>query len=121
MAYTAAPSVFGYPSPVPPPLAGPARALQPSISADVDVQDGGNYRVVGTTEVEGSPDTPVFRKVVLHDQLSGRVVRATWSHPVTGVYAFERIRLGVFYIVSFDHTGLHRGVIADNYTSESMP
>ena len=121
MAYTAAPSVFGYPSPVPPPLAGPARALQPSISAGVDVQDGGNYRVVGTTEVEGSPDTPVFRKVVLHDQLSGRVVRATWSHPVTGVYAFERIRLGVFYIVSFDHTGLHRGVIADNYTSEPMP
>ena len=121
MTYTAVPAAFSYPSPLLIPLTRPASAVSPAFSADLDVQDGGNYRVVGTTEVEGSPDTPVFRKVVLHDQLSGRVVRATWSHPVTGVYAFERIRLGVYYIVSFHHTGLHRGVIADNYTSEPMP
>ena len=121
MTYTAVPAAFSYPSPLLIPLTRPASAVSPAFSADLDVQDGGNYRGSGTTDVEGSPEAPVLRKVVLHDQLSGRVVRATWSHPVTGVYAFERIRLGVYYIVSFDHTGLHRGVIADNYTSEPMP
>ena len=85
------------------------------------MQDGGNYRVTGTTKVKGTPDLAVSRRVRLHDQLSGRVVREVWSTAGTGAYAFNRIRLGTFYIASFDHTGLQNGVIATNATSELIP
>lgn len=105
----------------PPPATGSVRALTKPISADIDVEDGGNYKVTGTTKVKGAPDSPVSRRVRLHDQLSGRVVREVWSTSGTGAYAFNRIRLGVFYVLSLDHTGINNGVIATNVTSEPMP
>ena len=105
----------------PPPLVPAVRALTKPISADIDVEDGGTYRVTGTTKVKGTPDLAVSRRVRLHDQLSGRVVREVWSTAGTGAYAFNRIRLGTFYIASFDHTGLQNGVIATNATSELIP
>lgn len=105
----------------PPPQVGQPAALPKIISADVDVQDGGINRVTGTTKVKGSPDVAVSRRVRLHDQLSGRVVREVWSTAGTGAYAFDRIRLGVFYVLSLDHTGINNGVIATNVTSETMP
>lgn len=105
----------------PPPATPTFTGLLKPISADIDVEDGGNYRVTGTTKVKGTPDLAVSRRVRLHDQLSGRVVREVWSTAGTGAYAFNRIRLGTFYIASFDHTGLHNGVIATNVTSEPMP
>lgn len=105
----------------PPPLVPTVRALTKAISADIDVEDGGNYKVTGTTKVKGAPDSPVSRRVRLHDQLSGRVVREVWSTAGTGAYAFVRIRLGVFYVLSLDHTGINNGVIATNVTSETMP
>lgn len=105
----------------PPPITPTYIGLLKPISADIDVEDGGTYRVTGTTKVKGTPDLAVSRRVRLHDQLSGRVVREVWSTAGTGAYAFNRIRLGTFYIASFDHTGLHNGVIATNVTSEPMP
>lgn len=84
-------------------------------------QDRGAYRIADVVVIQGAPDIPVSRRVLLHDQLSGRVLRSTWSDPVTGAYSFERIRMGRFYVVAFDHTGDKRAVIADNLTPELMP
>ena len=109
-------------APSPPPAVGVGSANHfGNLLSGTDVEDGGTYRVTGTTKVRGTPDLAVSRRVRLHDQLSGRVVREVWSTAGTGAYAFNRIRLGTFFIVSFDHTGLHNGVIATNVTSEPMP
>ena len=83
--------------------------------------DSGSYRITGTTKNKATPsDLPVARRVRLHEQISGRLVRETWSD-ASGAYAFNGIRLTTYYVVSFDHTGGFGGVIADNLTPEPMP
>jgi hypothetical protein len=86
-----------------------------------DAYFGGAARVVGTTSVEGTPsNVPVSRRVRLHDQKTGRLVRETWSAD-TGAYAFERVRADLlFYVVSFDHTGQYTGVIETDVVPEPM-
>jgi hypothetical protein len=114
-------SVITY-APAPPPAVGvPSLKFYGFLPSGTDVEDGGTYRITGTTKVKGTPDAPVHRRVRLHDQFSGRVVREQWSDAVTGAYAFERIRRGVFYVTSFDHTGIYNAVIASNVSSEPMP
>jgi hypothetical protein len=108
-------------SSLPPPITPTLRStgLAP-VSAGRDLENGGFYKVIGTTKVKGSPDYAVSRRVRLHDQLTGLVVREQWSQAGTGVYAFTRIRRGLFYVVSFDHTGAFNGVIATGVASEAM-
>jgi hypothetical protein len=79
----------------------------------VALYDGGAFSTPpGTTKVVGTPsDTPVRRRVRLHDQPSGRLLREAWSDAVTGAYQFTGLRSGVFYVTSFDHTGIYSGVI----------
>lgn len=87
-----------------------------------DAFDGGYFRISSTTANANKPDNiPVRRRVRLHDQQSGRVVRETWSNATTGAYAFNHIRQGTFYVTSFDHTGQYNAVIASNLTPEPMP
>ena len=87
-----------------------------------DTFDGGAYRITGTTKNKATPsDIPVARRVRLHEQISGRIVRETWSDATTGAYSFTGIRLTTYYVVSFDHTNTFGGVIADNLTPEPMP
>ena len=84
--------------------------------------DSGTYRITGTTKNKATPsDLPVARRVRLHEQSSGRLVRETWSDATTGAYSFTGLRLTTYYVVSFDHTGGFGGVIADNLTPEPMP
>jgi hypothetical protein len=83
--------------------------------------DAGAFQVVGDTVNTGTPETPVGRRVRLHDQPSGRVVAEQWSNPVTGAYAFTLIRQGTYYVTSFDHTGQYNGVISTDVQSEPMP
>ena len=83
--------------------------------------DGGEFQIVGTTKNKATPsDLPVARRVRLHEQSSGRLVRETWSD-ASGAYSFSGLRLTAYYVVSFDHTGGFGGVIADNLTPEPMP
>ena len=103
----------------PPPAAPTFTALLGPMPSGLDAEDGGVYRVAATVKIKGTPNTPVARRVVLHDQLSGRVVRSTWSDAATGAYAFERIRRGPFYVAAFDHTGDKRAEIVDNLTLEN--
>lgn len=90
--------------------------------ARLDSFYGGTSRIAGTTAVSGSPsNTPVSRRVRLHDQLTGRVARETWSDSA-GLYAFEGLRPDVvFHLVSFDHTGVHAAVAEADITPEPMP
>ena len=83
--------------------------------------DGGEFQIVGTTKNTGTPPAPVRRRVRLHEQISGRIVRETWSDATTGAYSFTGLRLTTYYVVGFDHTGAFGGVIADNLTPEPMP
>ncbi|WP_304912457.1 hypothetical protein [Hydrogenophaga sp.] len=62
---------------------------------------------MGTTKNTGTPEVPVRRRVVLHDQPTGRVIRQQWSDPVTGAYQFQNIRAGTYFVIAFDHTGLY--------------
>lgn len=112
-----------------PPLAAIQGAERPSAASRLslsphrfDLEDGGQYRIVGTVKVKGSPNVPVHRRVVLINERSRRIVRETWSDPVTGAYAFEGIRGDVAYTtLAYDYTGNYRGVLADNLTAERMP
>lgn len=104
-----------------PPPATPTYLALGTPGSGTDAVDGGNYRITGTTKVKGTPDVPASRRVLLCDQLSGRVVRSQWSVAGTGAYAFERIRMGTFFVASFDHTGVHNAVIASSVIPEAMP
>lgn len=87
------------------------RVLAPPVRRD-DV-DGGTFSVSGNVYLKGPPQTPVARRVRLHDRLTARCVREVWSDPVTGAYSFEAVKAGLYYVVSFDHTGNFNAVIKD--------
>lgn len=75
----------------------------------------GTAKITGTVAEKHSPNnTPVARKVVLLHERTLQTVQTTWSDPVTGAYSFNNIKRGELYtVVSFDHTGTYRAVIAD--------
>lgn len=81
--------------------------------------DSGPGTITGTAKNIATPDnTPVFRRIRLHEQISGRFVRETWSEATTGAYRFTGLRVTRYYIVGFDHTGTHSGVIETDVTPE---
>ena len=82
---------------------------------------GGRGRITGTAKEKGTPDAPVYRRVRLFNDRDGQCVAETWSDPATGVYVFEYINAALKYtVLSYDHTGQFRAVVADNLTPEIM-
>lgn len=72
----------------------------------------GPYSISGTTKVEaGAVDTPVRRRVRLHDQPTGRILREVWSDAATGAWTFEAVRAGIYFVPTFDYTGVYNGEI----------
>lgn len=66
---------------------------------------------VGTLKNTGTPSNlPVRRRVRLHHQPTGAVVREAWSDAQTGAYQFSRLPAGTYYVVAFDHTLQYSGV-----------
>lgn len=85
-----------------------------SPAASVQIRWTGPYATQpGSTKNIGNPtDTPVRRRVRLHHQPTGYLVRELWSDAVTGVYpAFEFIPAGKYFTAAFDHTGQYNGEI----------
>lgn len=78
-------------------------------------------RIVATVKEKGTPTTiPVVRRVVLHRHRDDMPVAETWSSE-SGAYAFTEVDMSQnYYVVSFDHTGNYRAVIADNLVPERM-
>lgn len=49
------------------------------------------------------------------------VVREVWSVAGTGVYVFERIAAGIYYVTGFDHTGQYGGVVETDIVVPTPP
>jgi hypothetical protein len=76
--------------------------------------DAGTFTLAGTVKQLGSPNQPLRRRVNLIEEVSGRVIRETWSDATTGAYAFAGIAGGRTYsVISYDHANIYRAVIAD--------
>lgn len=82
----------------------------------------GKGRVAGTVKEKGTPNVPVYRKVRLIRERDGLQMRELWSHPVTGVYSFDYVdELQLFTVLSYDHTGAFRAVVASGIAPELIP
>ena len=107
------------------PLTGaPSVHLQPRpLHRTRDLSElGGAGRIAGTVKVDSTPDYPVWRRVRLFDRRDNRLVRETWSNPVTGAYSFDYINPARLYVViAYDHTGIFNAEIRDSVTPEAMP
>lgn len=77
----------------------------------VRVGIAGPHELVGTTSNTGSPNTFVRRRVRLHDQATGELLREVWSNAADGSYAFAGLPSGTFYVLALDHTGTYNGEI----------
>ena len=102
---------------------GVTHAVAPPPLLGFDMHDAGRGRITGTVKEKNTPaNTPLMRRVVLLSMPGSRAIRETWSDPVTGVYEFNEVAMDrVYTVVSYDHTGIYRGVVADNLTPEVMP
>lgn len=85
-----------------------------------DAYNGGIGVVYGTVKEKGtSANTPLRRRVLLIDEASRMTIRETWSDALTGNYEFRGVKEGVTYtVLSYDHTGAYRAVVADHQIPE---
>lgn len=115
--------VMSKPSMIGSPFVGVSPESQPEPPGAVDIYDAGTGRIVGTVKEKGAPSNiPLRRRVVLLSMPGSRAIRETWSDPVGGGYVFSGIDLNRSYtVISYDHTGAYRAVIADNIQPEQMP
>ena len=100
------------------PTQAPNAQVRGAISR-IDVEDGGPFRIAGTTEREVTPGVFAghpYRRVRLLERLTGRLVREQWSDPVTGAYAFEQIKLREYILLTDDHARYYNAVAADLIT-----
>jgi hypothetical protein len=84
-------------------------------------QHSGPFRVAGDVAIEGTPDVPVGRRVRLLVKRTAELARETWSDPVTGAYAFDRVANRPYIVLSEDHTGVHNAAVTDAVTPVPMP
>jgi hypothetical protein len=84
----------------------------------------GDHRIAGTVKHREKgviADAPLARRVLLIDQATNAVVRATWSEADTGAYSFNHISpVPRYVVIAFDHERQHRAVIADNLRAQPM-
>lgn len=85
------------------------------VGGTADLVDGGALRIAGTVAIDGTPITPVRRRVRLFHQLSGRLVRETWSG-LDGSFAFEGLAAEQYMVITDDHTMLYDPVARDRRT-----
>ena len=83
-----------------------------------DYIHGGKGVITGTVEEKATPNIPLRRRVRLHRDVDGMMVRETWSHATTGAYTFTDINPAYTYtVVAYPATGenlpalVHHGVI----------
>lgn len=69
-----------------------------------DTEDGGNVNIVGVVTVD---NVPAKRKVRLFCLQSGRLIRETWSDPITGAYAFNNVKNQLYFIWGEDYTKVY--------------
>ena len=79
-----------------------------------------NGVIYGTVQAQqGELLQHVWRRVQLYIQRDGAFVAQTWSDKTTGAYRFERLDAAeTYFVIAFDHTGMHRAVIANDLMPE---
>lgn len=82
--------------------------------------DSGVYRIAGVVDIKGAPNVPVVRRVLLFTARGKRLIAETWSNS-DGSYVFDCLAQGQYDVITYDHTGAYRAVIADNLAAEMMP
>ena len=89
-----------------------------SLQKSGDYIRGGVGIITGTVEEKAIPNLPLRRKVRLHRDVDGLMVRETWSHATTGAYTFTDINPAYTYTaIAYPVTGenlpalVHHGVI----------
>lgn len=95
-----------------PDAGGPLTARSTISHARRDTIDGGAYRIAGTVAIDGTPTTPVKRRVRLFHRITGRLIREVWS-ATDGTFSFESIALAEYIVMSDDYTRLYNAVVAD--------
>lgn len=95
-----------------------------------DMENGGLYEIVlnaDLTVLNSPSNTPFYGRVDLMEQRTRRVIRSTWSDPVTGAYAFRYIKFDPvaqepkYTLMGWDHTiAQRRAVIADGQIPDLM-
>lgn len=83
-----------------------------------DMRDGGSMRIAATVTVAGAP---ARRRVRLHEQNTGLLLRETWSNAETGAYAFDYIAPNRYFVIAFDHTGEFDPEAKADLQPEPMP
>lgn len=87
-----------------------------------DYIHGGAGFITGTVEEKATPNIPLRRRVRLHRDVDGMMVRETWSHAATGAYTFTDISPAyTYHAIAFDYARNYRAVVADNLTPEVSP
>ena len=82
--------------------------------------EGGRGLIAGT--VKTTPDAPTFARVRLIRERDGKVLRETWSDPVTGAYTFDNFDENFTYtVLSYHPQGEFRAVVADGQVPGLMP
>lgn len=76
--------------------------------------------IYGTVQAQqGELLQHVWRRVCLFIQRDGAFVAQVWSDKVTGAYRFERLDVAeTYFVIAFDHTGMHRAVAANDLVPE---
>ena len=85
--------------------------------------DGGRGVITDTVKVKSMPtNIPIYCKVRLVRERDGKVIRETYSNPLTGVYSFSGFSPDFTYsIIAIHPTGGFRAVIADRIVPGIMP
>lgn len=86
-----------------------------------DIYFGGPGKITGTVKEKGAPNMPLRRRVFLIEEASRMLTSETWSDALTGVYSFDHVDITRKYtVLSYDHTGVYRAVVADGQVPELM-
>jgi hypothetical protein len=87
----------------------------PAEPITLDIGEGGTGSVVGTVKEYTTPaNTPLKRRVRLYDEIGRRMIRETWSDPVTGAFAFTNLDTSRRYTaMAYDHEGIYRALVID--------
>lgn len=109
------------------PLSDPMLMPRPIVTAKDYRFEGGRGLITDTVKTQiktnGTPtDFPTFCKVRLLRDIDGKVIRETWTDPVTGIYRFDYFDETFTYtVIAFHPLHSFRAVIADQITPSLMP
>jgi len=78
----------------------------------------GHGQISGTVKEKGNPNTPLARRVQLYSAFTQLLVAETWSNE-QGHYRFDNLDTEQrFTVISHDHTGHYRSIIANDLPPE---